>query len=75
MDAPSSRAKSYTKLGLIVAALTCLFVAAGVWDLFRGLHPLAALVAAVFVAIGIFNSWAAWRATRPGPGRTSKTSN
>lgn len=60
MNVPAQRRQSARPLRLTVIVLLCLAVAIGLWELFKGLNLLAALVAAVFVAIAIFNIWASW---------------
>jgi uncharacterized membrane protein HdeD (DUF308 family) len=35
------------------------FIAIGLWDLFRGPNALVACIALIFVIAGIFNTWAA----------------
>ena len=45
---------------LIVVICLVLFgaIAFGLWDLFRGVSLLAGFIALMFVAAGIFNTWA-----------------
>ena len=37
--------------------LFLVLIAIGLWDLFRGLNASAALIALIFVVIGVFNTW------------------
>jgi ABC-type Fe3+ transport system permease subunit len=41
------------------ALLFFALIATGIWDLFRNSNALAAFVALIFVAAGIFNAWGA----------------